>query len=121
GEQTLNTTAVIPNRFKTLRIKNTSLTDEIGESSPLPRPLAGAHTLATDFGSSSLASRAGNCASPRIRHNIDQRRLAALNDRKRSLERRRQILWIAYRPFAVDAESARYGCEVDVRVRDRRA
>src|ERR1700730_1332446 len=60
-------------------------------------------------------------SSARVHHNIDQRRLPALDHRNRALQGGPEIARIRNRAFAIDAKAPCDGCVVDVRVLDRGA
>ena len=66
--------------------------------------------------STAATRRTNNCmgTSPRLRDDIDQRRLAPPDPFKPTLDRRRKVLGIADRPFAVHAVPLRHFCIVDV-------
>src|SRR5580704_12369353 len=55
-------------------------------------------------------------SSARIGHDVDERRLPALDDRNRTFERRPEVLWIGDRALAVDTEPSGDGGVVDVRI-----
>src|SRR5437764_10714568 len=60
-------------------------------------------------------------SSARLGDDVDQRRLAALDDGDRAPERGRELGRIADRAFAMDPIAARHGGVIDVRILERRA
>src|SRR5580704_1687519 len=55
-------------------------------------------------------------SSTRIGHDIDKRRLPALDHRNCSFERRAEVLWIGDRALAMDTEPSCDGGVVDIRI-----
>src|SRR5262245_12871069 len=67
-----------------------------------------------------LRSREGarRAPLPRLRHDVDHRWLTALDDRDSPVERWAELIWLANRAEACDAQGARHGGEIRCRVFD---
>src|SRR5262245_62877602 len=67
-----------------------------------------------------LRSREGarRALLPRLRHDVDHRGLTVLDDRDSLVERWAELIWLANRAEACDAQGARHGGEIGGRVFD---
>src|SRR2546422_28046 len=93
------------------------------------RPLRPQRTILWAFQASSLCVLCGLCVlsssswewSPRLRDDVDERRLAALDTIERALDRGRQVFRVLDRSLAEHAVGLRHFRVVDVRLAQRRA